>query len=202
MPPSSSPLAHMQPLRIGGPKKVYSAPDDPAVVQLRDALLDCLREGSENTVVPLLLKGKVLAASCHAAVLGPVLKKILQGDFPGRYIVVHDPDGTNDWDADAALRKTSEDDGVKLPCVWIGPSGEPQLVGAVDPSVQETYLFVLACTRSGKPATARVLAKEQGIRIQAASNRMSKAASFSVIHAFREEPAVGGGSQRVYVPIL
>lgn len=202
MPPPSSPLAYMQPLRIGGPKKVYSAPDDPAVIQLRDALLDCLRDGSENTVIPLLLEGKVLAASCHAAVLGPVLKKVLRGDSPGRYIVVHDPDGTNDWDADAALRKKSEDEGVKLLCVWIGPSGEPQLVGAVDPAVQETYFFVLTCTRTGKSATARVLAEEQGIRIQAASNRMSKAASFGVIHALRDEPAEGGGTQRVYVPIL
>lgn len=191
----------MQPLRISGSKKVYSAPDDPAVLQYRDTLLDCVRNAPESTVIPLQLKGKVLAASCHAVVLGPALKKVTLGECPGRFIVVHDPDGKNDWDADAALRKASEDEGVKLLCVWIGSSGEPQLVGAVDSAVQDTYLFVLTCARSGKSATARVLAEEKGIRIQAASNRMSKAASLGVIHAVQEEPAEGGGTQRIYVPV-
>lgn len=191
----------MQPLRIGGSKEVYSAPDDPAVVQLRESLLACLRDAPDSTVVPLQFKGKVLAASCHAVVLGPALKGISQGEYPGRYIVVYDPDGKNDWDADAALRKASEDEGVKLLCVWLGRSGAPQLVGAVDAGVRETYLFVLTCTRSGRSATARLLAEEQGIRIQAASNRMSKAASYGVIHAAREEPAEGGGVQRVYIPV-
>ena len=201
MPSLLPPLTHMHPLRIDGSRKVYSAPDDPVVIKLRDALLDCLREAPKSTVIPLQFKGKVLAASCHAAILGPALKKVSRGECPGRYIVVRDPDGRNDWDADAALRKASEDEGVKLLCVWIGDSGEPRLIGAVDTTVSETYSFVLACTRLGRSATARVLAEEQGIRIQAASNRMSKAASFGVIHAAREEPAEGGGTQRVYAPI-
>ena len=160
---------------------VFSFPDDPGVVRLRDLLLSVMNEAQEGTIVPLHLGECILNASCHAAVLGPVLEGVETGRFSGRYLVVHDPAGQNDWDADAALRKLSADGRSKLVCVWHTGPEAPRLVGDVDAVTEETYRHVLSNEGEGVSTTARSLAEVFGLTIQAASNRMRRTAGLGVI---------------------
>jgi hypothetical protein len=183
------------------PKPVYSDPDDADVMNLRERLLSVLTEAEEGTVIPLSLKGTMLSASCHARLLGPALRMVASGEAPGRYVVVEDPGGANDWDADAALRKLSADGPTKLVCVWNTGGDRPLLVGDVDRGVKETYDFVYDREQKGSAATTRELAEAYGMRIQAASNRVTKAASLGVVRTVEERPAEGGGVQRLLVPV-
>ena len=189
------------PITFSDPKPVYSDPDDVDVMSLRERLLSVLAEAEEGTVIPLSLAGTVLSASCHARLLGPALRKVASGEAPGRYVVVDDPGGENDWDADAALRKLSSDGPTKLVCVWNTGGDRPLLVGDVDRGVKETYDFVYDREQEGCAATTRELAEAYGMRIQAASNRVTKAASLGVVRTVEERPAEGGGVQRLLVPV-
>ena len=189
------------PLAIRNPKSVYSAPDDPDIVGLEDRLVQSLAESSEGTVVPVSLRGSVLSASCFARLLGNALRGVSLGLYSGRYVVVQDSDGDNDWDADAALRKVSAEGPAKLVCVWKSGDGRPQLIGDVDRVVQETYDFIWDREREGAPATTREMAEAYKMRIQAASNRVSKAAALGVVRAVEEQPAEGGGVQRLLVAV-
>ena len=176
---------------------VFSFPDDPDVVRLRDRLLSVMSEAQEGTIVPLHLGECILNASCHAAVLGPVLEGVATGRFSGRYLVVHDPAGQNDWDADAALRKVSAHGRAKLVCVWETGDESPRLIGDVDPGVDETYRYVLTSETSGQPATTRGLAEMFNLKIQAASNRMTRAATLGVIRPSAE----ASGTDRAYLAV-
>ena len=184
------------PLTLDGSKPVYSDPDDAAVLDLRARLLDVLGEAEEDTVIPVSVAGSALSASCWARLLSDALKGIATGAYPGRYVVLQDLDAGNDWDADAALRKVSSDGPTKLVCVWRAGDGRPRLIGDVDRAVRETYDFVVNREAAGSPATARELAEAHQMRIQAASNRITKSATLGVVRTMEERPKEGPGGPR------
>ena len=183
-------------------EQVVADPRHEGVVRAADNLMRRVREGKDGSVYVVNTAGVNLSSSCLAKIFGPVLRAVVRGEVPGRYVVGEDVSGSNDWEVDAALRKLSAQHGEKLVLVWSGISGVPDLVGPVDPQVEETYRFVTREWSRHGGATARQLAEEQGdLTIQAASNRFAKAASLGLIHAATRESVPGGGSQNVYVPV-
>jgi len=195
-------LLRLDSLRVPVPaSKMYTNPEDPAILRIREQLIKRMVEAPKGSMVPLQFGRVELSASCHSAVLVPVLERKLRGDFPGRFVVGLDDTGRNEWDADAGLRKASDVIGTKLLCVWqIGR--EYRLVGPTDPQVLATYNFVLGFESSeGAGATARELADEFRITIQAASNRLAKAAGLGVVYAVEREPVAGGGTQFRFVAV-
>ena len=189
------------PLALASENPVFSDPDDPAVTELRDRLLGVLDGAGAGTTVPVSFSGKALSGSCLAVVLSEALQRITKGRYPDRYVVVHDPKGGNAWDADAALRKVSTDTKSKLVCVWDTGASRPTLVGDVDRIVQKTYDFILDSENAGGPSTTRELAEATKMRIQAASNRVSKAIALGIVRTVEEQPAEGGGVQRVLLAV-
>ena len=175
---------------------MYTDPEAPPVQQARGELLKKLQASAEGSVVPLSLEGVELSASCIAAILGPILRAIVDKHVEGRFVVVRDPTGRNMWDADAGLHKESGRTSRKLVCVWRGIQDVPELVGPVDDQVEATYEFVLrGWNRHEELATARALS------IQAASNRLSKAATLGLLYSPEREAVPGGGAQYVYLPV-
>jgi len=196
-----APLTRATPLLIG-PRQgggVYR-PSDAEVIGLADRLALRLREAESSTVVRVRFEAP-LSASAHARVLGRALGLVVRGECPGRFVLVEDPQNQNDYDAEAALEKESRSSPHKLVCVWLGPSGSPRLVGAVDPKVRETYALALDLWKRGVTTTARALAEAEGVTIQSASNRVSKAASLGILCQIDESSVEGGGVQKVYVPV-
>lgn len=194
-------LSHERPVPIRvGDGQMLMDPEAKAIVNARSTLEDRLGSGGPGCVVPLLLENVELSASCLAALLGPILLKLVGGAYPGRYVVGVDPDLRNRWDADAGLAKESRRTRRKLVCVWEN-GAEPELLGEVDDQVRSTYRFVLVQGESG--ATARDLAdQESSLSIQAASNRLAKAQKLGVIHRATRRPVAGsGGSENVYVAV-
>lgn len=170
-----------------------------AVHAARDRLESALASAPAGSVVPLSLKGIELSASCVAALLGPVIAKIVDQSFEERYVVGLDPSAKNRWDADAGLMKESHRMNKKLVCVWRAGNGV-ELLGDVDDQVRATYDFVFA--REGRGATARELADHENLSIQASSNRLAKAHKLGIIHkATRRSVSGSGGSENVYIPV-
>ena len=197
----SSPLVRHPQLRISTSKgNAFVDPDAPEIITFCEEILSALKNSAPGTVVPISYQGVTLSASCQAATIGLALLEIVKGTYKDRFITVLDPDGTNDWDADAALRKESARTQEKLLCVWQAPSGL-SIQGPVDPQVEATYRFVAEETESDRGATARSFAERAGISIQAAGNRMFKAAKLGLIYRAEEVTVEGGGKQHVYVPI-
>jgi hypothetical protein len=172
-------------------------PGDALILELRREILERLARASEGTVVHLAFDQVTLSASCHAAVLAPAIERIVRGELKGRHLLGVDPSGRNTWDADAGLAKESKTRGVKLVCAWRGFQEKPELVGAVDEQVNSTYLFVV---RQGE-TTARDLAEQAGLSIQAASNRFAKASQLGVIVQSGRRPVAGGGIEHLYQAI-
>lgn len=198
----SSPLArHPQICLPHDEGSVFTFPESQTIVRFQRAILSALSKARAGTVIPISYQGVVLTASCQAATLGKALLEIVRGTFPDRFLTVHDPDGTNDWDADAALKKLSTKPEEKLVCTWHGPEGTTRLVGAVHPQIEATYRFVCAEFEVHGGATARSFAEKEGISIQAASNRMSSTSKLGLIYRAEETSVEGGGKQHVYVPI-
>lgn len=179
---------------------VYRSEDAP-VQRLAAELRKQFEEAAPRTIVVVVLEGP-LSASAHARVFGPVLRMIAKGNHPSRYMVINDVACENDYDAEAALQKESRASGLKLVCVWREGSTGPRLLGAVDEKVNESYTFALGRWVKGETTTARDLAEATGISIQAASNRMAKAASLGVLCKVDESAPEGGGVQRVFVPVI
>lgn len=185
---------------IGDP--VVADPAHTGVLAAADKLMRKVSEGKPGTVFVVNTVGVNLSSSCLAKIFGRVLTAVVRGEVPGRYVVGEDSTGSNDWEADAALRKLSAQAGEKLVLVWNGIQGSAELLGPVDAQVRETYEFVAREWIGRGAATARQLAEEeQGLTIQAASNRFAKAASTGVIHPIGRESVAGGGSQKMFVPI-
>jgi hypothetical protein len=179
---------------------MFTDPDAPEVQAARDQLLRQLQLAREGSVVPLSLEGLELSASCLAAVLVPALTEVIRGGIAGRFVLVRDPSGRNKWDGDAGLKKESERLGQKLVCVW--ETKETDLAGPVDPQVRLTYQFVLGKWRAtGDGVTARDLAEEFKVSIQAASNRLAKASNLGLLYDADRETVSGGGTQYVFVPV-
>lgn len=175
--------------------------DDEDVQEAKRRLQAKLASSSAGTVIPLDLAGAWLRSSCLGEILGGALEGIVEGNYEGRYVVVLDPNRRHEFDLDAALEKESKDRERKLVCVWRCGEGRTALLGQVDPQVDRTYEFVLRAWTTLTGATARAYAEEEGIKIQAAGNRLSKAASLGVIHPAERVPVSGGGSQWFYVPV-
>lgn len=182
---------------------MYTDPEVAAIQNVRSELLEKLHDAPAGSIAPLDLNGVQLSASCIAAVLGPVLIALAYGHLARKFVIVLDPTGRNAWDADAGLRKESDRVGHKLVCVWQGKRRLPDLVGPVDEQVKATYGFVLETwIKAHDGATARDLAESAGVSIQAASNRLSKAASLGLLFASDREAVSGGGAQYVFVPVV
>lgn len=180
----------------------YSDREHPDVQRFKKSVLEALGKAQEGAVLRFSLGGALLSSSCFAETIGTALKRIAterRGKLPGRFVVADDPTGENWWDADAALRKMSSDENLKLVCVWRGPGDAVRLLGPVDEQAQATYDFVAGCGEEG--ATTRELAEVQDISIQAASNRMSRTAEIGLIRRVKRESVSGGGTQHVYVAV-
>lgn len=198
----SSPLVRHPQLRISTAKaSAFFDPYATEIIAFQKELLSALEHAAPGTVIPISYEGITLSASCQAATIGLALLEIVKGTYEDRFITVLDPDGTNDWDADAGLKKESARTQQKLVCVWHGPADKISLQGAVDPQVEATYAFVAKEAEAHEGATARLFAEREGITIQAASNRMSKAAKLGLIYKSEEISVEGGGKQHIYVPI-
>lgn len=197
-------LRRLTPVAVGPSKTgMYTDPEAPAIQEAQRELIDRLADAAPGSVVPLLLTNVELSASCIAKLLGAALTAIVQKHVQEKFVVVEDPTGRSAWDGDAGLRKESERRRVKLVCVWSGRGGTLELVGAADEQVRNTYNFVLRhWSRHRDVSTARDLAEAEGVSIQAASNRLSKAASLGLLYAADKEPVAGGGSQYVFVPVV
>lgn len=181
---------------------MYTDPESPGIQAARSELVERLYGAAPNTVVPLDLDGVELSASCIAALLGPVLNAIVQKHLDAKFVVVLDAAGRNAWDGDAGLRKESDRLGQKLVCVWISKDRAPALLGPADEQVKATYEFACGSwDRNHGGSTARDLAEAARISIQAASNRLSRAASLGLLCAVDREPVEGGGAQYVFVPV-
>ena len=172
----------------------FTDPEDPVLQDFGRDLLRVMESAPKGTIFEVLFADVTLAASCHAAVLAPVLERVVRGQLRERYLLGVDLSGRNTWDADAGLAKESKTRAVKLVCAWRGFEGGVELVGAVDEQVNSTYLFVV---RRGD-ATARDLAQEAGLSIQAASNRFAKAAELGVLIKSGRRSVPGGGAEHVY----
>ena len=184
------------------PGGMYIRSDEPAIQAARNQLVERLDEAPPGSVVPLSFELVEVSASCIAFLLGSVLAAIAERHLEGKFVVGWDPRNRNEWDADAGLKKESEEKGRKLIAVWEASEASPVLVGPVDEQVKVTYEF--ACERAGRDefgTTARDLAKHYGLSIQAASNRLTKASSLGLLYAVDRESVAGGGSQYVYVPV-
>lgn len=182
---------------------MYTDPESTAVQTARSELFERLSGAAPNTLVPLDLDGVELSASCIAALLGPVLDAIVQKHLDAKFIAVIDATGRNAWDGDAGLRKESDRVGRKLVCVWSSKDGTPTLMGPADEQVRATYEFAyVSWAKSQGGTTARDLAEAAGISIQAASNRLSKAASLGLLCAVDREPVMGGGAQYIFAPVV
>lgn len=179
----------------------YFDRDDEDVQEAKRRLQAKLAGASPGTVVPVDLTGAWLRSSCLGEILGGALEGIVEGNYEGRYVVVLDKDRRHDFELDAALEKESKNRGRKLTCVCRTGDRGSTPVGQVDPQVERTYEFVLHGWNTPDGATARAYAEAEGIKIQAAGNRLSKAASLGVIHPAERVPVSGGGSQWLYVPV-
>ena len=172
----------------------------PTVRNAGEHILRAVRDGGSNSILRIDATGIALGASVIAQLLAPVLEQIVKGEIEDRYIAVYDPSGENEWEADAALKRQSEE-GSKLICVWAQSEGRPKLVGSVDKQVQHTYNFVWECMVANRVSTAREMAEANGLTIQAASNRLSKANELGVIIVESVDPIAGGGVQKIYRPV-
>ena len=194
-------LIHTTPLviapRDGG--GVYRS-SDAIVEQLGREIKARLREAAPRTVVRVRFEAP-LSASAHARALGPALVSIASGAVSDRFLVVEDPLDENDYDAEAALEKESKQTGLKLVCVWLRRDALPSLIGAIDTKVAETYQFALDRWGRGELTTARALAEAEGLTIQTASNRVSKASSLGLLCNVEESSLEGGGVQNLFVPV-
>lgn len=179
----------------------YFDRNDEDVREAKRRLQAKLAGASPGTVVPVNITGGWLRSSCLGEILGGALQGIVDGNYEGRYVVVLDPDRRHDFELDAAVEKESKDRGRKLVCVWRTGEGSSSLVGQVDPQVERTYQFVVDQWTAARGATARAYAEEEEMKIQAAGNRLSKAASLGVIHPAERVSVSGGGSQWLYVPV-
>ena len=179
---------------------MYTDPEADEIRQAREDLLERLKAAPSSAIVPLDLGEVELSASCLAAILGPVLEEVISGKLEGRLTMGLDPTGRNQWDADAGLMKESDRRGKKLVCVWSGIGGQLDLVGAVDDQVRATYEFVARTAEEG--ATARDLAEQFRLSIQAASNRLAKAATLGIIYRAERRNVSGGGIEHVYAAVV
>ena len=161
-----------------------------------------LAQAPSGSIIPIEFGSVDLSASCHSAILGPILEERVLRGFHGRFLMGDDTTGRNEWDADAGLKKESERLGRKLVCVWETAAGGVSLVGSADQQVRATHSFALEYWRSKEAGTtARELADEFRITIQAASNRLAKAASLGLLHTAEREPVSGGGTQYRFLPV-
>ena len=185
-------------LRFSDDTRTVFDPDAAAVSEMRESVMRSLDAAEPGSVVYLDLNETTFSASALAALLAPLLRFRATPGHNETFLVIEDPSGRNLWDADAALRKESEDTRSKLVCVW-RTTNDLGLVGAVDPSVQATYTF--ACSEGADGATARKLAEVDGISIQAASNRLAKLVTLGLIHQTGTESVAGGGNQFRFVAV-
>jgi hypothetical protein len=180
----------------------YSDRSHKDVQRFREQILEALNELREGGILHVSLGRARLSSSCFDESVGKGIRKVARGSLnslPHHHVVTIDPTGENWWDADAALRKASEAERLKLVCLWRGRDDDTTLVGPVDEQSKSTYEFV--SKRGSTGATTRVLAQSQDISIQAASNRMSRTAKLGIIRRVKRESAEGGGTQYVYVAV-
>lgn len=189
------PPVQIAPSSSGG---IYTNPKAPEIRQAGQDLLESLSDASTGSIVPLSLSNVELSASCIAAILVPALNGILDGKYEGRFVTCLDPQGQNAWDADAALKKESEQANKKLVCVIVGKNDSVDLIGPVDEHVKSTFEFA---EERHDGFTARDLADYCRITIQAAGNRIAKVAALGLLFSSRREPVAGGGTQSFFVPI-
>lgn len=196
---STAGLREIEAVRLQGH---YLDRDDEDIQEARTQLLRKLSSASPGTVVRLDLSEARLRSSCVAEILGPALEGVVRGKYEGRYVVVLDEGDRHSFEMDAALKKESDLRGEKLVSVRRTDERTVELLGPVDSQVDRTYEFVRRQCDRPEGATARAYVKEDpGISIQAASNRLTKAAKMGLIHAAERVPVPGGGSQRRYVPV-
>jgi len=185
-----------------GERNTYTLREDDAVEKYREDLLQEIREAGDNEVVYADLGGVTLGSSCIDETIVPALKEIrrslLDKSKSRRYMVIRDPAGRSDWDADAALRKASEETGSKLIVVW-KTDQQVELLGPVDEQVRATYEFLQ--DRPGHEATTREMADAYDITIQAANNRMNRAVKAGIVRKISRKSVQGGGTQNVYVSV-
>lgn len=192
-------LRELEPVRLSGD---HFDRTDPVIQGARRRLKAKVSSAAGGTVVAVDLARARLSASCLGELLGDVLESIVAGACSGRHVRVLDRENDGHaFELDAALGKESRDRVEKLICVRRALHGQPSLAGPVDQQVERTYRFVLEHWSLPDGATARALSEADGISIQAAGNRLAKAAQLGVIHAVERVPVSGGGSQWLYVPI-
>jgi len=163
-------------------------------------LVEQLAKSCDGTVVLLDLGQVLLRASELGVLLADPVHAIVNGEYPGRYLVVGDGEGQNVWDADAALKKESDARGQSLALAWRVGTEARTLVGRVDPLIRDTYEFVSSAS-SPSDATARKLAEIRNVTVQAASNRLSRVSRLGLAHAIGRVSAAGGGSQYIYIVV-
>ena len=192
-------------IKFEAKKASYANREAPEVQRFKQVLLSVMDESEEEITVYASLEGARLSAGCIDETIGAALKevvkeRVLKRDPITKHLLALDEEYINEWDADAALKKASKDFGHKLVCVWRGSPEAVSLVGDVDEQVESTYNFVLNC-ENGEEATTRKLANHYDLSIQAASNRMSRAAQLGIIRKEKGETVRGGGRQNVYKPV-
>lgn len=183
-------------------EKEYSDRDHRDIQRFREQILKAVEPAHEGEVLYFSLGDASFSSSCIDETIGAAIREVTaekSKKHPDRFIVMVDPEGENWWDADAALRKASDDLNTKLVCVWRGPGGTIKLIGPVDEKAEATYEFVARMGKEG--ATTRDLAEARDISIQAASNRMSRAARAGLIRRVKQESVSKGGTQHVYLAV-
>ncbi|HSW28002.1 MAG TPA: hypothetical protein VLH75_00795 [Longimicrobiales bacterium] len=188
---------------------VPSSTDDQTLSAIGAELLGELQGGERGDVFGLDVSKVRLRASQLALVLKAPLLHIADRNPHSKkqaphltYLVGIDPSAGSGWDADAALKTMSEERVRGFAMPWRSEEGTT-IVGRVDKLVADTYAFVLGqangATTAGLVASARK--QREPIRMQAASNRLSRTAGAGLIHAARREPNKGGGGHWVYLAV-
>jgi hypothetical protein len=154
-------------------------------------ILRCLSQ-EVGTVVLDFSQVQFMDFSCADEAITIPLRRILAGEFEGRFIVLRGLEESVFENVEAVLKIRN------LQCLFIDKKGEPKVMGELKKPLRETLELVLKRRR----ITAREVANVLGLKINTSSNRLSQLSSLRLIRRLEEAPVIGGGRQYVFEAIV
>jgi hypothetical protein len=146
----------------------------------------------EGTMIVDFSRVQFMDFSCADEVITVPLRRVLAGEFEGRFIVLKGLKESVFENVEAVLKLRN------LQCIFIDRMGESNVIGELKRPLRETLELVL---KRGK-ITAREAADALSLKINTSSNRLSQLSSLKLIRRLEETPVSRGGRQYVFEAIV
>lgn len=156
-----------------------------------EALLNRLEALPAGGLLPVDLSEVRVSSEAARQLLRRALMRLAGGELADRYLVLLDLRDSY-YNVDVMLASES------LVAVERSEESGPELRGAVEPAMRDTYRFLLStCTTTA----SRVQEHFRLANISTATNRLTSLAKLAVARRVEQRPVAGGGREYVYAAV-